>query len=170
MANSFTAGVMFTLHPANGDRSVIVIDSNYGFGESVVSGEVTPDNFVVNKVTLDILERTISQKEIYYTVDQATQVSRAIEIPLERQKVQSLLDDEITELAWMGKQIEKHYGRPMDIEWAVDKDLPFGGNIFILQARPETVWSQKPQPSAAKPGTSAMDYILSSMLQGKRLT
>jgi pyruvate,water dikinase len=170
MANSFTAGVMFTIHPGNGDRSVIVIDSNYGFGESVVSGEVTPDNFVVNKITLDILERTISQKEIYYTVDQQTQVSRPIEVPAERQKVQSLMDDEITELAWMGKQIEKHYGRPMDIEWAVDKDLPFGGNIFILQARPETVWSQKQQQSAAKPGASAMDYILSSMLQGKRLS
>jgi pyruvate,water dikinase len=169
MANSFTAGVMFTLHPANGDRSVIVIDSNYGFGESVVSGEVTPDNFVVNKITLDIIERTISQKDIYYTVDQKSQESRKIEVPFERQKVQSLVDDEITELAWMGKQIEKHYGRPMDIEWAVDKDLPFGGNIFILQARPETVWSQKHQ-TIAKPGTTAMDYILSSMLEGKRLT
>lgn len=170
MANSFTAGVMFTLHPANGDRSVIVIDSNYGFGESVVSGEVTPDNFVVNKVTLDILERTISQKDIYYTVDTKTQINRAIEVPPERQKVQSLMDDEITALAWMGKQIEKHYGRPMDIEWAVDKDLPFGGNIFILQARPETVWGEKQQPIAAAAGTSAMDYILSSMLLGKRLT
>jgi pyruvate,water dikinase len=169
MANSFTAGVMFTLHPANGDRSVIVIDSNYGFGESVVSGEVTPDNFVVNKITLDIIERTISQKDIYYTVDQKSQESRKIEVPFERQKVQSLVDDEITELAWMGKQIEKHYGRPMDVEWAVDKDLPFGGNIFILQARPETVWSQKHQ-TIAKPGTTAMDYILSSMLEGKRLT
>ncbi|MBT1076527.1 PEP/pyruvate-binding domain-containing protein [Geobacter grbiciae] len=170
MANSFTAGVMFTLHPGNGDRSVIVIDSNYGFGESVVSGEVTPDNFVVNKITLDILERTISQKEIYYTVDQKTQVSRPIEVPFERQKVQSLMDDEITELAKMGKLIEKHYGRPMDIEWAVDKDLPFGGNIFILQARPETVWSQKQQPpGAARGGASAMDYILASMLEGKRL-
>jgi len=168
MANSFTAGVMFTIHPANGDRSVIVIDSNYGFGESVVSGEVTPDNFVVNKITLDIIERTISQKDIYYTVDQATQESRKIEVPFERQKVQSLVDDEITELAWMGKQIEKHYGRPMDVEWAVDKDLPFGGNIFILQARPETVWSQK-QQSVAKAGVSAMDYILASMLEGKRL-
>src|SRR5450631_2510652 len=169
MANSFTAGVMFTLHPTNGDRSVIVIDSNYGFGESVVSGEVTPDNFVVNKVTLDIIERTISQKDIYYTVDQKTQESRKIEVPFERQKVQSLMDDEITELAWMGKQIEKHYGRPMDVEWAVDKDLPFGGNIFILQARPETVWSQK-QQTVAKAGVSAMDYILASMLEGKRLT
>ncbi len=170
MANSFTAGVMFTLHPGNGDRSVIVIDSNYGFGESVVSGEVTPDNFVVNKVTLDILERTISQKDIYYTVDTKTQVNRAIEVPPERQKVQSLMDDEITALAWMGKQIEKHYGRPMDIEWAVDKDLPFGGNIFILQARPETVWSEKQKPAVAGAGASAMDYILSSMLLGKRLT
>ncbi|MCM2357872.1 MAG: phenylphosphate synthase subunit beta [Geobacteraceae bacterium] len=169
MANSFTAGVMFTIHPTNGDRSVIVIDSNYGFGESVVSGEVTPDNFVVNKVTLEILERTISQKDIYYTVDQKTQKPRAIEVPLERQKVQSLLDDEITELAWMGKQIEKHYGQPMDIEWAVDKDLPFGGNIFILQARPETVWSQKKQQTVAKPGASAMDHILAGILAGKRL-
>jgi pyruvate,water dikinase len=170
MANSFTAGVMFTIHPANGDRSVIVIDSNFGFGESVVSGEVTPDHFVVNKVTLDILERTISQKEICYTVDTKTQTSQATEIPFERQKVQSIIDDEVTELAWMGKQIEKHYGRPMDIEWAVDKDLPAGGNIFILQARPETVWSAKQQTSGAKAGGSAMDYILSSLLAGKKVS
>jgi pyruvate,water dikinase len=170
MANSYTAGVMFTIHPANGDRSVIVIDSNFGFGESVVSGEVTPDHFVVNKVTLDIIERVISQKQICYTVDARTQTSQAVEVPFERQKVQSLIDDEITELAWMGKQIEKHYGQPMDIEWAVDKDLPEGGNIFILQARPETVWSAKSQATKTPPGGSAMDYILSGMLAGKRVS
>jgi len=170
MANSYTAGVMFTIHPANGDRSVIVIDSNFGFGESVVSGEVTPDHFVVNKITLDIIDRTISQKQICYTVDPKTQTSQAFEVPFERQKVQSLIDDEITELAWMGKQIEKHYGRPMDIEWAVDKDLPAGGNIFILQARPETVWSEKSQSVSASPGGTAMDYILSSLLTGKKVS
>jgi pyruvate, water dikinase len=169
MANAYTAGVMFTIHPANGDRSVIVIDSNFGFGESVVSGEVTPDNFVVNKVTLDIIERTISRKEICYTVDPRTQVSRAVEVPFERQDVQSLIDDEVTELAWMGKQIEKHYGRPMDIEWAVDKDLPSGGNIFILQARPETVWSTRRQSAVGATSGSAMDYILSAMLTGKKV-
>jgi pyruvate, water dikinase len=169
MAKAYTAGVMFTLHPANGDRSVIVIDSNFGFGESVVSGEVTPDHFVVNKVTLDIIDRTISQKEICYTVDPRTQTSRATEVPLERQRVQSLIDDEITQLAWMGKRIEQHYGRPMDIEWAVDKDLAAGGNIFILQARPETVWGAKATAPVSTAGT-AMDYILSSMLAGKRLS
>jgi pyruvate,water dikinase len=169
MANAYTAGVMFTIHPASGDRSVIVIDSNFGFGESVVSGEVTPDHFVVNKVTLDIIDRTISHKLVCYTVDPKTQTSRAIEVPFERQKVQSLIDDEITELAWMGKQIEKHYGRAMDIEWAVDKDLPAGGNIFILQARPETVWSARAQAPVTKTAGSAMDYILSAMLTGKRV-
>ena len=170
MANAYTAGVMFTIHPANGDRSVIVIDSNFGFGESVVSGEVTPDHFVVNKVTLDIIDRTVSHKELCYTVDPKTQASCAIEVPFERQDVQSLIDDEITELAWIGKQIEKHYGRPMDIEWAVDKDLPAGGNIFILQARPETVWSQRRQSTAASRGSTAMDYIVCGMLTGKKVS
>jgi pyruvate, water dikinase len=170
MANAYTAGVMFTIHPANGDRSVIVIDSNFGFGESVVSGEVTPDHFVVNKVTLDIIDRVISQKLICYTVDPVSQTSGPTEVPFERQKVQSLIDDEVTELAWMGKRIEKHYGRPMDIEWAVDKDLPAGGNIFILQARPETVWSQRAQSSETRTASSAMDYILSAMLAGKKVS
>lgn len=170
MANSYTAGVMFTLHPGNGDRSVIVIDANFGFGESVVSGEVTPDHFVVNKITLDIIDRTISQKLICYTVDTKTQTSHVMDVPFERQKVQSLIDDEITELAWMGKQIEKHYGCPMDIEWAIDKDIPTGGNIFILQARPETVWSKKPQGQGSAAVGSAMDYILSGMLAGRRVS
>jgi pyruvate,water dikinase len=175
MANAYTAGVMFTVHPGNGDRSVIVIDSNYGFGESVVSGEVTPDHFVVNKVTLDITERTISRKEHCYTVDLKTQRSHLIDVPLERQTVQSLVDDEISELAWMGKQIEKHYGRPMDIEWAVDKDVPSGSNIFILQARPETVWSAKAEAKAkeenkAEGAASAMNYIVSGLLSGRRVS
>ena len=169
MANAYAAGVMFTLHPATGDRSVIVIDANFGFGESVVSGEVTPDHFVVNKVTLDILERTISTKLMCYTVDPRVQKSVATEVPFERQSIQCLIDDEITELAWMAKKIEKHYGRPMDIEWAVDKALPAGGNIYILQARPETIWSNR-QPAATVTATaSAMDYIVSSLLAGKRL-
>jgi pyruvate,water dikinase len=170
MANSLTAGVMFTIHPTNGDRSVIVIDSNFGFGESVVSGEVTPDHFVVNKVALDILERTISNKTVCYTVDFKEQKSVAIEVPFERQNIQSIVDDEITELAWMGKKIEQHYGRPMDIEWAIDKDLPAGGNVFILQARPETIWSNKQSAPVTSGTVSAMDYIVASMIAGKRLS
>jgi len=169
MANSYTAGVMFTLDPANGDRSVIAIDSNFGFGESVVSGEVTPDHFLVNKISLDVIERTISRKEICYTVDPHAQKSLAQDVPFERQTVQSILDEEVVELARMGKQIERQYGRPMDIEWAVDKDLPAGGNIFILQARPETVWSTKKAAVVEAPA-SALDHILQAMLTGRRVS
>jgi pyruvate,water dikinase len=169
MANAYCAGVMFTLNPSNGDRSSIVIDSNFGFGESVVSGEVTPDHFVVNKVSLEIMARTISRKQVAYILDPRAQKTFAHEVPPERQNVQSLIDDEITELAWMGKQIEKHYGHPVDVEWALDKNLPAGGNIFILQARPETVWSTKRSEAAPANGQSAIDHILSSMMAGQRL-
>lgn len=172
MANSYTAGVMFTLNPSNGDRSSIVIDANFGFGESVVSGEVTPDQFRINKVSLEILQRTVSEKTVCYTVDTKTQTSVASEIPEERRNIQSVTDDELIELARMGKQIEQHYGRPMDIEWAIDKDMPRSGNIFILQARPETVWSEKrSEPVSAKArGKTTMDFILSSMMEGKKVS
>ena len=169
MANAWTAGVMFTLNPTNGDRSSIVIDSNFGFGESVVSGEVTPDNFVVSRVSDEIIHRTISHKEVCYSVDPVSQSSIRTEVPPERQNVQSLLDDEVIELAQMGKLIEKHYGRPMDVEWAVDKTIPAGGNIFILQARPETVWSSKKSKPVSKAGGSALEHILSSVMTGKEI-
>ncbi|MEW5723722.1 MAG: PEP/pyruvate-binding domain-containing protein [Thermodesulfobacteriota bacterium] len=171
MANSFTAGVMFTLNPANGDRSQIVIDSNFGFGESVVSGEVTPDNFVVDKITLDIVSRTISKKEIFYTLDPAEHCSKRQEVPLERQKGQSTLDEDIIELARMGKIIEKMYGCPQDIEWAVDKDMPSAGKVFILQSRPETVWSTKEcQPVTKAKGKTALDQIVATLLSGRKVT
>ncbi|MCW9033889.1 MAG: phenylphosphate synthase subunit beta [Alphaproteobacteria bacterium] len=169
MANSFTAGVMFTLNPSNGDRSSIVIDSNWGFGESVVSGEVTPDQFLVNKISMEVIKRTISDKEMLYTVDHVNQKSKKSKVPEERRKIQSVVDEELIELARMGKLIEQHYGRPMDIEWAIDKDMPEGGNIFILQARPETVWADKKIEPISKPGSTAMDHILKTMMTGKKL-
>ena len=170
MANSFTAGVMFTLNPSNGDRSQVVIDSNFGFGESVVSGEVTPDHFVVDKVSFDIVSRTISQKDIYYTVDPVEQKSQKLEMPEERRRGQSTIDEDIIELARMGKTIEKLYGRPMDIEWAVDKDIPGPGHVFILQSRPETVWSAKKAAPLVSGPKTAMDHILASVLAGKKLS
>lgn len=169
MANSHAAGVMFTINPATGDNSIMLINSSFGFGEAVVSGEVTPDEFMVNKVSLDTVSRTITCKEVAYVVDHQNQLSKCIELPAERQMVQSILDEEVAELAKLGKTIEKHYGRAMDIEWAVDNDMPAGSNIFILQARPETVWNdRKPEPKS-KPGASAMDHILSSIMTGVKL-
>jgi pyruvate,water dikinase len=168
MVNSFTAGVMFTLNPASGDHSVIVIDSNWGVGESVVSGEVTPDNFVVDKINLEIIKKTVSKKEIYYTTSPERDRLIRLDVEPERQEVQSIIDKDVKELARIGKIIEAHYGKAMDIEWAIDKDLPAAGNVRILQSRPETVWSQKKVEPVVQPKASALEHIVAGMLKGKK--
>ena len=169
MVNAFTAGVMFTLNPANGDRSTIVVDANWGFGESVVSGLCTPDNFRINKITLEIVKRTISAKECFFTTNLETQEVERHECPPERACTQCITDEEAIDLARIGKLIEAHYCKPMDIEWAIDKDLPATGRVLILQSRPETVWSSRKADPACRPGTSAMEHIVAGLLAGKKL-
>ena len=143
MVNSKAAGVMFTINPTDGDISKIVIEGSWGLGETVVSGSVNPDKFVVDKVMLEINERTISTKHIecIYDLEQGKVVDA--DVAEDVQCTCCLADDEIKALVRAAKNIENHYGRPMDIEWAIDKNIAFPENIFIVQARPETVWSQR---------------------------
>jgi pyruvate,water dikinase len=169
MVRSFAAGVMFTLNPSTGDQATVVIDSNWGYGESVVSGEVTPDQFQINKITLDIVKRTVSEKAIYYTTDPETDEVMKLPVDAERRSQQTLLDAEIIDLAKLAKVIEKHYGKPMDIEWATEKSLPFKGEVFILQSRPETVWSQKEIKPIVEPKKSALEHIVAGLIAGKKL-
>jgi pyruvate,water dikinase len=136
---------------------------------AIISGEVTPDEFYINKVSLEPQSRTISRKEVYYAVDRENQQSKLFELPAERQSVQSVVDEELAELAAMGKLIEKHYGRPMDIEWAVDKDMSAGNNVFILQARPETVWSnKKKEPVSEGNRKNPTEHILGTLMAGRK--
>jgi len=143
MVNSRAAGVMFTINPTNGDPSKVVIEGSWGLGETVVGGTVNPDKFVVDKVVMETSEKTISAKHIkcVYDPDRGEVVN--VDVEPDMQSKCCLDDREIKELAKIGKEIEKHYGRAMDIEWAIDKDFSFPENVFIVQARPETVWSQR---------------------------
>ena len=143
MVNSRAAGVMFTINPVTGNRNEIVIEGNFGLGETVVSGAVNPDDFVVDKITNEIKERRISKKTIKYIRDSKTGKTVHLEIPEAEQKEVCISDQEIISLAELAKKIEKHYGKPMDIEWAIDQDLPYPENINLVQARPETVFGQK---------------------------
>jgi pyruvate,water dikinase len=143
MVNSKAAGVMFTLNPTNGDVSKVLIEGSWGLGETVVSGSVNPDKFVVDKVMLEINERTISTKHIECVYDLEKGETVDADVAEDMQCTCCLADEEIRALVSAAKNIENHYGRPMDIEWAIDKDIPFPENMFIVQARPETVWSQR---------------------------
>jgi len=143
MVDAKAAGVMFTIHPATGDRDKIMIEANWGLGESVVSGAVTPDTYIVDKKTLKILEKHIAEKKVEYIRDPKTGKTIHAEVPPERRNIPALTDEEIIELAKYGVQIENHYQHPQDIEWAIDRHT---GKIYILQSRPETVWSLKQVP------------------------
>ena len=131
---SKASGVMFTIEPVSGAKDKIVINASWGLGEAVVSGQVTPDEYVVDKRTFQIVEKHIAKKVRQIASDRKGGTNW-IPVPPELQEVQSISDEEIIRLAQYAMQIENHYKVPEDIEWAVDDR----GKIFILQARPETV-------------------------------
>jgi pyruvate, water dikinase len=141
-----SAGVMFTLDTETGFKDVVFITSSYGLGETVVQGAVNPDEFYVFKPTLEqgkypIIRRTIGSKliKMEFTKDGEAGRVKTTDVPPELRNRYSLTDDDVTELAKYAVTIEKHYQRPMDIEWGKDGQ---DGKLYILQARPETVKSQ----------------------------
>ncbi len=150
MVNSRSAGVMFTLHPANGDRNFVVIESSWGLGEAVVGGKVTPDEIVIEKSTLRIVEKRTSHKTLKIYYDRVQKRNVEVEVKGEEADRISLTDEEAIELAKLALKIEEHYGRPMDIEWAIDADMKFPDNVFIVQARAETFWSSKAKAQQEK--------------------
>lgn len=161
MVPARSAGVMFTLNPLNGDRSKVVIESTWGLGEPLVSGTVDPDRFMVDKVTLEVLERTIADKQIEHRPEPARREVIVADVAEERRRAPSLSDHEALELARLGKTVERHYGGPQDVEWAIDGN---DGSILVLQARPETVWSRRERPSVVEKKGSALDYVLADLL------
>ena len=166
MVNSKCAGVMFTIDPVTGNRSKITIDANWGFGESIVQGMVCPDSFTVHKDPLKIEQSSIGQKDQCVV---AQECGTAVEcVPSEQQDILCLTDAEIIELAKMGMQIEGHYGAPQDIEWAIDKDIPFPENTFTTQSRPVTAAGKKSIYSklAKEDEKNDTDHIIDLMLKG----
>jgi len=147
MVNAKAAGVMFTLNPTDGDISKVVIEGSWGLGETVVSGSVNPDKFVVDKIVMETTDKTVSNKHIECIYDPEKGETVDADVDEKIQNVCCLEDKEVKGLVKMAKNIEEHYGRPMDIEWSIDKDLGFPDNLFIVQARPETVWSQRKKKS-----------------------
>jgi pyruvate, water dikinase len=141
-----SSGVMFTLDTESGFQDAVFITSSYGLGETVVQGAVNPDEFYVFKPTLAagkyaIIRRSLGSKliQMQFTAPGESGRVKTVDVPLEQRNRYSITDDDVAELAKYAMIIEKHYERPMDIEWGKDG---IDGKIYILQARPETVKSQ----------------------------
>lgn len=165
MVDARVAGVAMTLDPSTGDRSTIVIDAAWGLGELVVSGLVTPDNIHLDKVMLTVTSETIGDKHIELVPDASAKAISEREVEPERRTTRSLTDGELAQVAAIAKRAEKHFGVPQDIEWAIDRGLPEGENLLLLQSRPETVWAGKDAPAATTSGFGIQSITKSLLAQ-----
>lgn len=163
MVDARTAGVMFTRSPTTGDRSVITIEGAWGLGSAVVSGEVTPDRWVVAKLTGEITTRNISDKHIRQSPKAGGGIED-VELPEAERTAPCLSDEELLQLRDIARKAERHYGKPQDIEWAVENG---SGKIFLLQSRPETVWSAKDAAPVAEAQDNPMKHVM-NIFGGKR--
>jgi pyruvate,water dikinase len=141
MVDSEKSGVMFSSQPSTGEP-LVVIEAAWGLGESVVSGSVSPDNYVVDRKSKSIVSKYIASKEIMIVRDEKTSKTVTLPVPADKKDAVVLTDAEIVDLANYAEILEKHYGMPEDIEWGVEK-----GKIYILQSRPITTIQSKAKPA-----------------------
>ena len=130
MVNADKAGVIFSVNPVTNNREEIIIEGAYGLGEAVVAGELTPHSYVIHKESHEIKEKSISKLEWGYFRGKSGKTEKR---DIKHGNIEVLSDKEAKELIKFTKEIEKHYGIPMDIEWAIE-----AGKVYILQARPVT--------------------------------
>lgn len=153
MVFSKASGIMFSVNVADGDASKIVIDAIYGLGEYIVLGKVTPDHFVIDKQSMKIVEKNIIKQPV-----QLTRLpgggTKEEPVPEELQAQPVLTDAQVIELAGYAKEIERHYGCYMDMEYALDTNT---NRLWIVQARPETVWSQRNKQKDAEDDADVVD-------------
>jgi pyruvate,water dikinase len=139
MIDAQKSGVLFTVNPATGNRSTLVIEAAWGLGEVVVGGQVTPDHYEVDKETLTVVRKTIGHKAFKLARDERTGETTRVDLPREQAEAEVLTEAEIRALAELGVQDERHYKRPQDAEWAIADS-----KIYLVQTRPVTALERTP--------------------------
>jgi pyruvate,water dikinase len=161
MVDAEVSGVMFTCNPVSGDPSMVAINASWGLGLAVVGGEVTPDDYLVSKVTGEVVREHVHAKDVEYVPDSSGAGAARVDVPAERRERACLDQPALAHLVEIGKRVERHFGSRQDIEWALAR----GGDkaVCVVQARPVTGLVKKPEKP--KPA-SAMSLIMSTFGAG----
>ena len=156
MVDAKISGVMFTCNPVSGDPSMVAVNASWGLGLAVVGGEVTPDEYLVSKVTGEVVRERVHAKDVQYVHDADRGGAVRVDVPEERREARCLDQPALERLIAMGRRVEGYFGSHQDIEWALARDDPEG--LFIVQTRPVTGIAKKSDKPKAQ---SAMSLIMS---------
>jgi pyruvate,water dikinase len=156
MVDAEISGVLFTCNPVSGDPSMVAINASWGLGIGVVGGELTPDDYLVSKITGEVVRRTVSTKHVEYVPDPAGRGTVRRDVAAERRDEPCLGDEELAALVEIARRIERHYGTHQDVEWAIARSQSLPEALRVLQARPVTT---RPK-AASRPAASALSLVL----------
>jgi pyruvate,water dikinase len=158
MVDAEISGVMFTCNPVSGDPSMVALNASWGLGIGVVSGELTPDDYLVSKITGEVVRRTVSTKHVQYVPDPAGRGTVRTDVAPEQRDEPCLGDAELAALRDVARVIERHFGSHQDIEWAIARGRPRPDALLVLQARPVTTLPD----AAPKLSSSALSLVMST--------
>jgi pyruvate,water dikinase len=163
MVDAAVSGVMFTCNPVSGDPSMVAINASWGLGLAVVGGEVTPDDFLVSKVTREVVRRHVHVKEVEYVPDAEGGGTVRREVPPERRELPCLDAEALEALVEVGRRVERHFGSAQDLEWAIARGEELPSSLFVLQARPVTGGPRRTEKPRA---VSAMSLLMGTFGAG----
>jgi phosphoenolpyruvate synthase/pyruvate phosphate dikinase len=158
MVDAEVSGVMFTCNPVSGDPSMVAVEASWGLGIAVVGGETTPDDYLVSKITGEVVRRTVSSKHVEYVPDAAGRGTIRVEVPEPRRDEPCLDEARLAELVRVAGIVERHFGSHQDVEWAIARGRPLPEALLVLQARPVTAGT-KP---TVKLSASALSLVMST--------
>jgi pyruvate,water dikinase len=158
MVDAEVSGVMFTCNPVSGDPSMVALNASWGLGIAVVGGELTPDDYLVSKITGEVVRQTVSTKHVEYVPDAAGHGAVRMNVAAERRDAPCLDEAQLAALVDVGRRVERHFGAHQDIEWAIARARPSPDSLLVLQARPVTNLKQP----APKLSVSALSLVMST--------
>ena len=165
MVDAEVSGVMFTCNPVSGDPSMVAVNASWGLGLAVVGGEVTPDDYLVSKVTGEVVREHIHDKDVQYVPDSGGRGAVRTAVPGERRTVACLDAPALESLVGIAARIERYFGGHQDVEWALARGRGLPDGLFVVQSRPVTAL---PRRAPAPAGDSAMALVMSRFGAGAR--
>jgi pyruvate,water dikinase len=157
MVDAVVSGVLFTCNPVSGDPSMVAVNASWGLGLAVVGGEVTPDDYLVSKVTGEVVREHIHDKEVQYVPDASGRGAVRVAVPEERRNIACLDQHALEALVGIAARVQRYFAGHQDVEWALARGSALPDGLFVVQSRPVTALPQR--PTAVAQG-SAIDLVL----------